>query len=116
MFLTDSFLPIWAWVKWPVVLVIAFALISILYWGAPNVSKPFRLISPGGVVAILGIAVAAVALSIYMTTVASYSSYGADRKSTRLNSSHVAISYAVFCLKKKNIKYTGCPHTGRQGP
>src|SRR5690625_6430672 len=26
----------------------------------------------------------------------------ADRKSTRLNSSHVAISYAVFCLKKKN--------------
>src|SRR5690625_5499622 len=27
-----------------------------------------------------------------------------DRKSTRLNSSHVAISYAVFCLKKKNEK------------
>src|SRR5690625_6740867 len=26
-----------------------------------------------------------------------------DRKSTRLNSSHVAISYAVFCLKKKEI-------------
>src|SRR5437870_9555871 len=27
-----------------------------------------------------------------------------DRKSTRLNSSHVAISYAVFCLKKKKKK------------
>src|SRR5438270_4065821 len=27
----------------------------------------------------------------------------ADRKSTRLNSSHSQISYAVFCLKKKNI-------------
>src|SRR5439155_25751236 len=27
-----------------------------------------------------------------------------DRKSTRLNSSHVAISYAVFCLKKKRLK------------
>src|SRR2546430_13544223 len=27
---------------------------------------------------------------------------GADRKSTRLNSSHSQISYAVFCLKKKN--------------
>src|SRR5690554_7680629 len=27
-----------------------------------------------------------------------------DRKSTRLNSSHVRISYAVFCLKKKNNK------------
>src|SRR3712207_8061985 len=28
---------------------------------------------------------------------------GGDRKSTRLNSSHANISYAVFCLKKKNI-------------
>src|SRR5947207_10858173 len=29
-----------------------------------------------------------------------------DRKSTRLNSSHTVISYAVFCLKKKNISKT----------
>src|SRR5690242_21515244 len=29
---------------------------------------------------------------------------GADRKSTRLNSSHMSISYAVFCLKKKKTK------------
>src|SRR5574343_330495 len=28
--------------------------------------------------------------------------YSTDRKSTRLNSSHITISYAVFCLKKKN--------------
>src|SRR5438874_9748033 len=33
----------------------------------------------------------------------SVSAFG-DRKSTRLNSSHVEISYAVFCLKKKNKK------------
>src|SRR5690554_7198747 len=44
-----------------------------------------------------------------------------DRKSTRLNSSHVRISYAVFCLKKKklhnqwtthkNTKHTSIQHT-----
>src|SRR5919201_2892140 len=32
-----------------------------------------------------------------------------DRKSTRLNSSHLVISYAVFCLKKKIISSTVCP-------
>src|SRR5947208_12642657 len=32
---------------------------------------------------------------------------GRDRKSTRLNSSHQIISYAVFCLKKKNKFWTG---------
>src|SRR5437773_1422467 len=30
---------------------------------------------------------------------------GTDRKSTRLNSSHITISYAVFCLKKKRTRY-----------
>src|SRR5256885_2535938 len=30
--------------------------------------------------------------------------WSADRKSTRLNSSHLVISYAVFCLKKKTIE------------
>src|SRR2546426_8189504 len=31
-------------------------------------------------------------------------SYSEDRKSTRLNSSHLVISYAVFCLKKKKLQ------------
>src|SRR5258708_25135122 len=32
--------------------------------------------------------------------------FGRDRKSTRLNSSHQIISYAVFCLKKKKINHS----------
>src|SRR3989442_10322055 len=36
---------------------------------------------------------------------ASFTSLPRDRKSTRLNSSHVRISYAVFCLKKKIQPY-----------
>src|SRR3712207_8365000 len=34
-----------------------------------------------------------------------------DRKSTRLNSSHANISYAVFCLKKKKLQCRRTPHT-----
>src|SRR5690625_5564757 len=37
--------------------------------------------------------------------------YNPDRKSTRLNSSHVAISYAVFCLKTKNSNHHMLYHT-----
>src|SRR3712207_8637037 len=36
---------------------------------------------------------------------------GADRKSTRLNSSHANISYAVFCLKKKKNHCSRCNAT-----
>src|SRR5207249_6698834 len=43
---------------------------------------------------------------IRYTVVQKCASEQLDRKSTRLNSSHVSISYAVFCLKKKKKKKT----------
>src|SRR3989475_4552896 len=39
-----------------------------------------------------------------------------DRKSTRLNSSHSQISYAVFCLKKKKHKPMSCREQNSPGP
>src|SRR5947207_13308590 len=49
--------------------------------------------------------VVAKALAVFLPSVtvayAVYFAYALDRKSTRLNSSHTVISYAVFCLKKK---------------
>src|SRR3712207_7927268 len=42
----------------------------------------------------------------YRVTVCHGSGDREDRKSTRLNSSHANISYAVFCLKKKNINHS----------
>src|SRR5437899_9981901 len=38
-----------------------------------------------------------------------------DRKSTRLNSSHLGISYAVFCLKKKKKIHKTCASSGALG-
>src|SRR5256885_13184619 len=45
-------------------------------------------------------------------TAESFEAFGVqgDRKSTRLNSSHLVISYAVFCLKKKKIRTSSLPH------
>ncbi|GAA3611045.1 YihY/virulence factor BrkB family protein [Agrococcus terreus] len=77
-FLTQTFLPIWAWVKWPVILVLVVAMIALLYYLAPNLQQPkFTWVSIGSVVAIVGIAIAAVALSLYFAFFAGYSSYGA---------------------------------------
>src|SRR3712207_7202018 len=47
-------------------------------------------------------------MAMFISTVAALSTVyrdagGVDRKSTRLNSSHANISYAVFCLKKKKV-------------
>src|SRR5438045_4720548 len=55
---------------------------------------PIFLVSPTGSV------VSKMTVSPWWTPPAT----AADRKSTRLNSSHLGISYAVFCLKKKNFR------------
>src|SRR3712207_8489653 len=45
---------------------------------------------------------AAKAVDAFLDSITEALKSGEDRKSTRLNSSHANISYAVFCLKKKN--------------
>src|SRR5699024_12548307 len=52
-----------------------------------------------------GLASATSSAEIIVSKEAGSTSECSDRKSTRLNSSHVSISYAVFCLKKKNEIY-----------
>src|SRR5688572_31741566 len=51
---------------------------------------------------------AATRLSAFLTLVITWPRSGEDRKSTRLNSSHSQISYAVFCLKKKKKRRYTC--------
>lgn len=77
-FFLRTFVPIWAWVKWPVVVALLVVMIAVLYYFTPNVRQPkFRWISLGAVVAIIGIALAGVVLYFYLSRFAGYSSYGA---------------------------------------
>ena len=76
-FMLQTFLPIWAWVKWPVMLAIVVAMIALLYYLAPNVQQPkFTWVSLGSIFAIVGIALAAVGLFLYFTLLTGYSAYG----------------------------------------
>src|SRR2546426_1973751 len=54
---------------------------------------------------IVGAEVAAIGITNQRETTIVWDRASGDRKSTRLNSSHLVISYAVFCLKKKNNKH-----------
>src|SRR5947207_10547535 len=58
---------------------------------------------PSRYVCYLALALLASGMKVSLPGVHGTMSVILDRKSTRLNSSHTVISYAVFCLKKKNI-------------
>src|SRR5215467_2518843 len=66
------------------VVAIGITVAAVVFAGAMLLS-PIQFLGVAGAVVLLGV------FALWMT----------DRKSTRLNSSHLVISYAVFCLKKK---------------
>src|SRR5256885_10557671 len=82
-------------------------------------SQMFRLFQAGMIAALMQV----VAISLATLLVLSYGHHRIenlkvpgddvtvplDRKSTRLNSSHLVISYAVFCLKKKTTRHSASP-------
>jgi membrane protein len=69
---------VWGIVKWPVLLLLVSFMLAVLYWGAPNVKLPFRLFSPGGLLAVLGWVIASVAFAFYVGNFGSYNeTYGA---------------------------------------
>src|SRR5690242_21348313 len=57
---------------------------------------------------VIGLWIAGIAF--FIRQVMRYVKNEPDRKSTRLNSSHMSISYAVFCLKKKNTTIKHSSH------
>jgi membrane protein len=76
--LGSSAVDVWAIAKWPVLLVLVSLLLAILYWGAPNVKVPFRLISPGSLLAVAGWVIASLLFAFYVSNFGSYNkTYGA---------------------------------------
>jgi membrane protein len=74
----DVAVAIWQFGKWPVLLVIASLLLSVLYWVSPNVKQPrFRWFTIGGTLALVAWAAASVGFALYVTNFGSYNAtYG----------------------------------------
>ena len=74
----DTAVDVWGIAKWPVLLLLVSILLAVLYWGAPNVELPFRLFSPGALLAVLGWVIASVVFAVYVSNFGSYNkTYGA---------------------------------------
>lgn len=69
---------VWTWIRWPLALVVTMAIFSYIYAVAPDYQRPFRLISPGAVLAVLLWIVASAAFFFYVDNFGSYNAvYGA---------------------------------------
>ncbi|PNG19724.1 YihY/virulence factor BrkB family protein [Streptomyces cahuitamycinicus] len=75
----DTFLTVWSFAKWPVLIILVTVMIAILYWATPNAKvRGFRWITPGSFLALLIWMIASAGFALYVANFASYNkTYGA---------------------------------------
>src|SRR5918994_5253301 len=71
--LDEVFISLWTWLRLPVALFLLMLTVSIVYWAFPNVNHPYRLITPGAVLAVIVWVVASLSFSLYLANFANYS-------------------------------------------
>jgi membrane protein len=75
--LDTYFIAIWTWMRWPVVFLLLILVVSLVYYAAPNLKQPFRLITPGAILAVTAWVAASLAFAFYAQSFASYNkTYG----------------------------------------
>jgi len=71
------FVTLWTWLRWPVLAVLLVLAAALIYYAAPNVEQPFKLITPGAAFAVILWVIASIGFSIYVSTFGNYSAtYG----------------------------------------
>src|SRR5919112_1282121 len=71
--LGSAFVTLWQWLRIPAATLLFIALLALIYYLFPNINQPFRLITPGVVLAVIVWLVASFGFSFYVNNFASYS-------------------------------------------
>ena len=66
------FAGLWTWLRWPVTALLLMLVVAIAYYVAPDVDEPFRFVSPGAVLCVIGWLAASLGFSYYASNFASY--------------------------------------------
>lgn len=75
--LADLFITVWAWLRWPVAVLLLMSVVALVYYAAPNLKQNFHLISPGAVVAVGVWITASIGFSFYVQNYGKYNqTYG----------------------------------------
>ncbi len=70
--LGEAFTTVWSWLRLPVAVVLLTFAVALVYYAGPNVEQPFRLVTPGAVLAVVVWVVASLGFSYYVANLANY--------------------------------------------
>jgi membrane protein len=75
--LTGVVATLWTWLRWPVAVLLILLTVAVVYYVAPNVKQPFKVVTPGSVVAVIGWIIASLGFTYYVSNFGNYTAtYG----------------------------------------
>lgn len=75
--LGTAFVTTWTWLRIPTALILMVIAVALMYYFFPNVDQPFRLVSPGSIIAVISWVLATVGFSIYLSNFSNFNAtYG----------------------------------------
>lgn len=75
--LGSVFVTVWTWLRIPVAILLMVFAVALIYYFFPNVDQPFRIVSPGSAIAVIGWLLATLGFSLYLSNFANYNAtYG----------------------------------------
>lgn len=75
--LSETFIQVWNWIRWPIVVLILMLVVSLVYYAAPNLKQPFHFMTVGAIVAVTVWLLASLAFGYYVQNFGNYNkTYG----------------------------------------
>jgi membrane protein len=75
--LSETFIQVWNWIRWPIVILILMLAVSLVYYAAPNLKQPFHFVTVGAIVAVTVWILASLAFGFYVQNFGNYNkTYG----------------------------------------
>jgi len=96
--LGSVFVSAWTILRWPVLVLLMMVIAALVYYVAPNVQQPFRLITPGSVLAVVLWLLASIGLSLYVSSFSNYSATYGSLAGVVILLLYLYISSAVILL------------------
>lgn len=96
--LGSVFVTVWTWLRIPVAIGLMMLAVALIYYFFPNVDQPFKLVSPGSVIAVLAWVLATIGFSIYISNFANYNATYGSLGGVIVLLLYIYISSAVLLL------------------
>ena len=113
--LDTLFVNVWTWLRFPAAIVLMVLAVALIYYFFPNVDQPFRIVSPGSLIAVIVWIIATLGVSLYLSSFGNYNATSGSLGGVIALLFYLFVSSAILLLgaEVNAVIFKADPHTDK---